>query len=57
LAVLEKAYNSVEHGASGIIFGRNIFMAENPPQLIKALNEVINDGVSPADAANKYGLK
>ncbi len=57
LAVLEKAYNSVRQGANGIIFGRNIFMAENPPKLIKALNEVMNDGVSPADAANRYELK
>jgi len=57
LAVLQKAYDSIQQKASGIIFGRNIFMAQNPPQLIKALNEVLNDGVKPADAAKKYELK
>ena len=56
LAVLQKAYNSVTRGARGIIFGRNIFMAENPRKLIDALNEVINDGVKPEDAARKYEL-
>jgi len=53
LDVLKKAHASVEQGSRGIIFGRNIFMAENPPKLIKALNAVINDGVSPEDAARK----
>ena len=57
LAVLQKAYDSVQQGASGIIFGRNIFMAKNPKIITKALNDVINKGLSPKEAANKYGLK
>lgn len=57
LAVLQKAYDSIRQKARGIIFGRNIFMAENPPQLIKALNEVLNNSTTPADAAKKYGLR
>jgi DhnA family fructose-bisphosphate aldolase class Ia len=57
LEVLKKAHNSVMQGARGIIFGRNIFMAERPSRLIEALNEVINDGVKPELAAEKYGLK
>ena len=50
LDVLKKAHDSVAQGARGIIFGRNIFMAENPPRLIAALNAVINDGVAPEEA-------
>ncbi|HPS55873.1 MAG TPA: hypothetical protein PLP05_09755, partial [Sedimentisphaerales bacterium] len=57
LAVLEKAYNSIQQGASGIIFGRNIFMAERPVVLTSALNDVINNGLKPADAAKKYNLE
>ena len=52
LDVLKKARDSVVQGADGIIFGRNIFMAEDPPGLIRALNAVINEGVSPEDAAS-----
>ncbi len=51
LDVLKKARDSIAQGARGIIFGRNIFMAENPPALIRALNAVINDGVAPEEAA------
>lgn len=56
LDVLKKAWDSVSRGARGVIFGRNIFMARNPPQLIKALNAVINDGQSPEDAVAAFGL-
>jgi DhnA family fructose-bisphosphate aldolase class Ia len=56
LAVLEKAWNSVKRGARGIIFGRNIFMAKDPERLVKALNQVINEGALPEEAAKKQGL-
>ncbi|MEN8255594.1 MAG: hypothetical protein ABFR33_09010 [Verrucomicrobiota bacterium] len=51
LDVLKKAHDSVSQGARGIIFGRNIFMSGNPACLIQALNAVINDGISPEEAA------
>lgn len=57
LEVLKKAQASVGQGARGIIFGRNIFMAESSAKLVKALNEVINKGISSEEAANKYDLK
>lgn len=57
LDVLKKAEASVKQGSRGIIFGRNIFMAENPPQLIKALNAVINDGLTPEEAQLKLHQK
>ncbi len=50
LDVLRKAHDSVRQGARGIIFGRNIFMARNPPALIRALNAVLNEGVAPEEA-------
>jgi DhnA family fructose-bisphosphate aldolase class Ia len=56
LAVLTKARDSVKQGARGIIFGRNIFMARNPPRIIAALNDVINAGMEPAEAVKKHGL-
>ena len=56
VAVLEKAKNSVAQGARGIIFGRNIFMARKPRDLITALGEVMNEGRDPRDAAKAHGL-
>lgn len=51
LEVLQKACDSIQQGARGIIFGRNIFLAKNPPALIRALNAVINDDMTPEAAA------
>ena len=56
LDVLKKAKDSVEQGARGIIFGRNIFMADDPIKLVKALNEVINRGEEPEELVRKYNL-
>jgi len=56
LEVLQKASQSIKKGARGIIFGRNIFMSERPGVLVKALNDVINRGLKPVDAQEKYGL-
>ena len=56
IEVLSKAKNTVAAGARGIIFGRNIFMAKNPGALIAALNEVMNQGTSPENAASKFKL-
>lgn len=50
LDVLKKAASSVSQGARGIIFGRNIFMAEKPKALVAALNSVMNDGIAPEEA-------
>jgi len=56
LDVLKKASDSISQGARGIIFGRNIFMAKDPIKLVSALNDVINNNISPEEAGRKYNL-
>ncbi len=56
LAVLNKAQHSIRQGARGIIFGRNIFMARDPVKLVRALDAVMNKGLSPEEALRKFGL-
>jgi DhnA family fructose-bisphosphate aldolase class Ia len=56
LDVLKKAAASVNAGARGIIFGRNIFMSKHPDRLIEALNAVINGGQAPEKAARTFRL-
>lgn len=56
LEVLQKAADSVNAGARGIIFGRNIFMSRNPVRLTAALNAVINDGMKPSAALKSFKL-
>ena len=55
--VLQKASDSVSQGARGIIFGRNIFMAENPKKLVQTLNKVMNENLPIDSAMKKFGLK
>lgn len=54
--VLEKAKTSVDHGARGIIFGRNIFMSRKPGSLIKALDMVMNGSASVDQAQKEHDL-
>lgn len=56
LEVLQKAFNSIQQGARGIIFGRNIFMSQDPIATVKALNEVINNNMTPKDAEERHLL-
>ncbi len=45
-AVVEAARGAVEGGAKGIIFGRNVWMAEDPVRMSRSLREVVHG--SPA---------
>jgi len=47
---LELAYNAITRGANGVDMGRNIFQAEDPKAMIKAVNMIVhqNSQVDPA---------
>jgi DhnA family fructose-bisphosphate aldolase class Ia len=51
LLLAEKA---VKAGARGVVFGRNVFESERPNDFLKALGEVVRQGVAAADSARKY---
>lgn len=52
LQALELVANSVEAGASGVVFGRNIWQHKDPAAMVRALKRVIHEGDS-AQAALK----
>lgn len=56
---LKLAYNAINDGATGVDMGRNIFQAESPVEMIKAVKAVVVEGVNPEDAYKQYqsGLK
>ena len=37
-------------GARGVVFGRNVFQAEDPARFLKALGEVVHKGIEPGGA-------
>jgi len=51
---LEMAYRAINDGAVGVDMGRNIFQAECPVSMIKAVREVVHSGVKPEEAYKMY---
>ncbi|MBI4298075.1 MAG: 3-hydroxy-5-phosphonooxypentane-2,4-dione thiolase [Chloroflexi bacterium] len=49
--VLEVTYNAVSRGAVGVDMGRNIFQAESPVGMIKAIRAIVHEGASVKAAA------
>ena len=56
LQALELAERSIGAGARGVVFGRNVFQAQNPAAFLKGLKAVVKDGAKPGDAAAAFGL-
>ena len=54
LDALSMAYNAVQQGAAGVDMGRNIFQAESPIAMIKAVRAVVHDNESPEKAFELY---
>jgi putative autoinducer-2 (AI-2) aldolase len=51
---LQMAYDACQQGASGVDMGRNIFQAEHPVAMMKAVRAVVHGGASPGDAYTLY---
>ncbi|MDO4259482.1 MAG: hypothetical protein Q4C87_08180 [Actinomycetaceae bacterium] len=49
--VLEQAAAVMEAGGVGLTCGRNIWGAEDPAKMVRALRAVVHDGKTPTDAA------
>jgi putative autoinducer-2 (AI-2) aldolase len=48
------AYNAIRDGAAGVDMGRNIFQADHPVAMIKAVREVVHKELSPDKAYEMY---
>jgi DhnA family fructose-bisphosphate aldolase class Ia len=53
---LKLAAVSVEAGARGIVYGRNVIQSKDPDRLLDALKEVVKDFQAPDKVAAKYKL-
>ena len=54
LDALKMAYLAIDQGAMGVDMGRNIFQAEHPVAMIKAIRAVVHDNAKPEDAFQMY---
>ncbi|MDO4629033.1 MAG: 3-hydroxy-5-phosphonooxypentane-2,4-dione thiolase [Planctomycetia bacterium] len=51
---LELAFNAIRDGACGVDMGRNIFQAECPVSMLKAVREVVHNGATVDQAYDMY---
>ena len=51
---LQMAYNSVQAGAVGVDFGRNIFQDDNPVGMIKAIGAIVHGNHTVKEAQDIY---
>lgn len=47
---LEVVHGAMQAGAVGVVFGRNIWQSKDPQGMVRALNRVIHDGATVAQA-------
>ncbi|MDR1820447.1 MAG: 2-amino-3,7-dideoxy-D-threo-hept-6-ulosonate synthase [Methanobrevibacter sp.] len=50
--LLEMVKDSIEVGGTGVAFGRNLFQAENPAKITKAISEVVHNNLDIEEALN-----
>jgi putative autoinducer-2 (AI-2) aldolase len=51
---LQMAYHSVQAGAAGVDFGRNIFQDDNPIGMIKAIRSIVHENHTVKEALDVY---
>lgn len=49
LEALKFAQERINEGAAGVVYGRNVFQAEDPKAFLEALIEVVREGKDPRD--------
>ena len=53
---LKLAYDAVNAGARGVVFGRNLIQARKPKVFLDALKQVVKKGGDPRRVAKEYGI-
>jgi DhnA family fructose-bisphosphate aldolase class Ia len=53
---LQLAWQAVNAGAAGVVFGRNVIQARNPAQFLRALKAVVQSQATPEEAALQFQL-
>lgn len=56
LQILELAHDSVEGGGAGVAIGRNVFQAEDPTAMVRALCLVVHNRYEAKEAMRETGL-
>jgi putative autoinducer-2 (AI-2) aldolase len=50
LDALTMSYSAIQEGAAGVDMGRNIFQSDAPKSMMKAINKVVHEKLTPSEA-------
>jgi fructose-bisphosphate aldolase/2-amino-3,7-dideoxy-D-threo-hept-6-ulosonate synthase len=52
--LLEMVYDSIQAEGSGVAFGRNVFQAEDPTKLVKAIAKIVHDNYTVEEVLKEF---
>jgi DhnA family fructose-bisphosphate aldolase class Ia len=55
--ILRRTHAVLEHGAAGIVYGRNVIQHRDPAAMVRALMAVVHDGATPEQALDTLGAQ
>ncbi len=56
LESLQRAYDAVNAGCRGVVYGRNVFQSDHPSNYLEALRRVVKEGRDPSQTARELEL-
>jgi len=54
--ILEMVRDSIEGGGAGVAIGRNVFQAEDPTAMVKAISMIVHEGYEVEEIMRKFGI-
>ncbi len=55
--LLQLVYDSIQAGGKGVAFGRNVFQAEDPTKIVKALSKIVHHNYTVGEVLKEYQIK
>ena len=55
--LLQLVYDSIQAGGKGVAFGRNVFQAEDPIKIVKALSKIVHHNYTVGEVLKEYQIK
>lgn len=55
--LLQLVYDSIQAGGKGVAFGRNVFQAEDPIKIVKALSKIVHHNYTVEEVLKEYQIK
>lgn len=52
--LFESVWNAAQAGAAGVAIGRNIFQADDPTAIVRALSAILHESASVVEAGRIY---